>query len=288
MKEDSRFQKYWKMNDFGVLRGAILNAIARDGLDTAIWNMDWDQNYEEQLASPQTAKPPTPKKRISIRSSNSNITSSRPLPMKKDSRFDRYWKMKEVGVPTGAIQNAMRRDGWDASVLFDKKAWENNYEAQLVASQTKKEEGPAVWDLKTNMSGLSSKSTRSTRSVWKNPWASSKPTIRRKKIFWRPIDPRHIKENSLWSLVQSRSISLLSFDSTEFNELFTEPIAHSNQQQRNKNKISSIVAIKPKPKRAVQVINVKRSMNGGIVLARLRLDYEKIATIIGNMYVFCV
>jgi Subunit CCDC53 of WASH complex len=286
MKDDSRFQKYWKMNSIGVPHGAILNAIARDGLDTSIWNMDWDENYEEQLAKPKTTIP-LKKKRSAIR----------PIPMKKDSRFDKYWKMKAVGVPSGAIQNAMRRDGWDASVLFDKRAWDKNYETQLLSSQTK-EEDTGIWGLKASMSGISTQSTRSTgRSGWLNPWSCTAPandggvrrkdpTIRRKKIFWRPIDPRHIKENSLWSLVQSRSISLLSFDSMEFNELFTEPIvANANQQQRSKSIIASVADVKPKPKRAVQVIDVKRSMNGGIVLARLRLEYEKIATIIGNMYV---
>ena len=184
--------------------------------------------------------------------------------MKKDERFKKYWKMKSIGVPVGAIRNAMWRDGLDGSVLDNDCAWETNYETLRLESVT------------NNASSLNRNMANSS--------LAAHPTVRRKKIFWRAIDPGHIKENSLWSMVGGGSMSILSFDSKEFNDLFIESVDNTNEQQLNKKKSLSAVTGGSKPKRAIHnIVNVKRSMNGGIALALIRMEYEKIATIVENM-----
>jgi Subunit CCDC53 of WASH complex/Formin Homology 2 Domain len=345
MKQDSRFEKYWKMKCVGLPEGAIRNAITRDGKNGAIWDLDWDKNYEEQTQSEKSAAPA----------------------MKDDSRFEKYWKMKSVGLPDGAIRNAMLRDGVDGSILD--LNWEMNYETQtqkgmddstsikddpryekywkmklmglpdgairnamirdgadvsvldldweksLASQSTKtKDDGvplkddpeyskffrmldmgltkdavknalaregkdPAIMELDPNKSVRTQKQSNGVS----RPRTSIIPQkrVRRKKIFWKPIDPGQIKEDSLWSLVRGGSMSLLKFDAEEFEELFTES-ADPNESNEKKKAAS---AGKVKTKKAVQVIDGKRSMNGGIILLRLRMEYKKIASIVRKMYV---
>ena len=88
------------MRSVGLPDGAIRNALARDGLDDKILDLDWEKNYEAQIAPPKAEQDEAP---------------SGP-PMKSDPRFEKYWKMKGVGLPEGAIRNALVRDGFDDAV----------------------------------------------------------------------------------------------------------------------------------------------------------------------------
>jgi Formin Homology 2 Domain len=106
-----------------------------------------------------------------------------------------------------------------------------------------------------------------------------KPRVRRKKVFWTPIKPEQIREDSLWSMVKGRvQMSRLNYDAKEFADLFTES-ADGDAEARQKEKLRK----EPKAKKSVQVIDGKRSMNGGIILLRLRMDYQTIAGMVNKM-----
>jgi len=71
----------------------------------------------------------------------------------------------------------------------------------------------------------------------------------------------------------------LKYDMKEFENLFTE----SSNPADKKKKARSGGEKSSKQKKAVQVIEGKRSMNGGIILARLKLEYSKLADMVDRM-----
>ena len=95
--------------------------------------------------------------------------------------------------------------------------------------------------------------------------------IRRKRLFWNTIDPSNLI-NSIWHEM-TRGAFRVSMDDFEYNEkeflsLFT---ALKSDSPRKNSKNSEC---KDGKKRTQQVIDRKRVMNGGIVLARLKLSFE--------------
>jgi len=134
---------------------------------------------------------------------------------------------------------------------------------------------PAVMDLDPNKSvdfqmGPSRRRRQSTKK---------KKRVMRKKIYWNPINPEQVKEDSLWSIVKGRvQMQSLKYDVKEFEDLFTQSAEPADQKKKRASTAAK------KAKRAVQVIDGKRSMNGGIILLRLKLDYKKIAQMVDKMY----
>lgn len=130
MKEDPCFVKYWKMKVIKLPDGAIQHAMMKDGLDPSLLDtMDWEYNYEEQKnGTIVKQKPAQPTTSTSSSSGNNTPLSSGP-PMKDDPRFVKYWKMKVIKLPKGAIQHTMIKDSVDPALL-DTMDWEYNYEDQ--------------------------------------------------------------------------------------------------------------------------------------------------------------
>ena len=69
----------------------------------------------------------------------------------------------------------------------------------------------------------------------------------------------------------------LNYDEKEFEDLFTESTDAADKKKAKQKKESRV------KKKTVQVIDGKRSMNGGIILARLKLDYKTIAEMVDQM-----
>jgi hypothetical protein len=291
MKSDPRFEKYYKMHAVGLPEGAIRNACVRDGVDASFLGLDWDRSYESQSkASPKSSGDTDP-------------------PMKSDPRFEKYYKMHAVGLPEGAIRNACVRDGVDASFLdLD---WGRSYISQTTKpinddmnsgtpvkddleyakyfkmlhmglppgavenALTRDGKDPKILKFVQNKS-VDFQLTSGGRHT--NSATKEASRVRRKKIYWNTLDHSRIKEDSLWTLVRNRvHMSHLNYDVKEFKELFTES-ADPAQQRRKKQQSDTT-----KAKKSVQVIDGKRSMNGGIILLRLKLDYKKIARLVNNM-----
>jgi hypothetical protein len=107
-----------------------------------------------------------------------------------------------------------------------------------------------------------------------------KKRVRRKKIYWTPIDPGKVNEESIWSMVRGSVVmDKLKYDPKEFENLFTES---TNPADKKKAAASSGDKSK-QAKKSVQVIEGKRSMNGGIILARLKMEYPQIAEMVDAM-----
>ncbi|KAL3945643.1 MAG: hypothetical protein SGBAC_000299 [Bacillariaceae sp.] len=283
LKEDPDYQKYFKMLKMGMPLGAVKNALVRDGKDPTIIDLDPGKSLKSQIGPQEDAgvaleddpeytkyfkmismglpvdavknaltrdgKDPgvmdlDPSKSVQFQLGK-NGKKDTGVPLKDDPEYAKYFKMLGMGLPLGAVKNAFERDGKDPSVLDldpDKS----------VAYQLKE-------------------SAASKRSS-----AKKKKRVRRKKIYWNPIDPGKLNENSMWNIVRGAvNMNKLNYDQKEFEELFTES-ADPKDAKKAKKKEKSV-------KKLVQVIDPKRSMNGGIILARLKIDYSKIADIVNRM-----
>jgi hypothetical protein len=160
----------------------------------------------------------------------------------------------------GAVKNALQRDGLDPSIM-------DLSPEKSVASQLKK-------DNESIDNGSSDSQKKEQRK--KQP---QKPNVRRKKIYWSPIEESKIDDNSLWSMIKGKfDFESLKVDQDEFESLFTDT---SNSADKQK-----IVLDKPKEskqKKSVQVIDAKRGMNGGIILARIKIEYSVLAEMVSEM-----
>jgi len=174
-------------------------------------------------------------------------------PLKDDPTYAKYFKMLKVGLPIGAVKNACTRDNVDPSVM------DLDPEKSL-----------------TSQRGKSSSAATSAKK-------EKKPKVRRKKLYWTPIDEKKIEKDSLWSIVRgSINMSQLKYDTSEFEDLFTDKL--------EKKKIKSPAAGGAAgggggggPKKSVQVIDGKRGMNGGIILSRIKMEYSDIAKLVNMM-----
>jgi len=221
LKNDPEFAKYFKMISMGIPMGAVQQALARDGKDPSTMEMDHDKSYS-----------PKPETKVSTRP-----------PLRDDPEFAKYFKMLKMGLPMGAVKQAMSRDGADPSVL----------------------------DMDHGKPLPSTSSAKKGASTAKNA-TPGKPKVLRKKLFWTSIDKSKLDKDSLWAQAQQESQNLegLDYDMEEFASLFT-------QQKGKKGKSPSKDGPKRKKKALVHLIDGRREMNGSIVLRKFKHDYKQLA-----------
>ena len=157
----------------------------------------------------------------------------------------------------GAVKNAMTRDGLDPTIMdldHDKSV---EYQKAMASQKPKKKKV------------VRKKVTKAE---------PKKPKVRRKKIFWSPIEESKVDDNSLWSMIKgSYDFESLKVDQAEFESLFTD----TSKPGDKKKEIAKPAA--SKQKKSVQVIDAKRGMNGGIILARLKIEFSALADMVSEM-----
>ena len=204
LKDDPKYAKYFKMLKMGLPMGAVKNAMERDGIDASV--MDGDHSL-----------PP-------------GQQTSEAVPLKDDPKYTKYFKMLKMGLPMGAVKNAMERDGVDSSIM------DGDHSAPPGgAKQAKSAKVP-------------------------------KDKFRRTRVHWETHNT--IRSNTIWAMVsRDPDVSELDVDEEEFCNLFQAESKPSARQSPSKTT----------EKDAVKVIDKKRANNGGITLARIKLSYEDIA-----------
>ena len=182
--------------------------------------------------------------------------------------------MLKMGLPTEAVKHAMKRDDKDPTVSLCTVSWTlPNY---VVLKVVLPSFFIQIMDLDPDKSVAFQLSQKSGRLVHRK---KEKKRVRRKKIYWTPIDPGKVNEESIWSMVRgSVNMEELKYDTKEFENLFTE-----SSNPADKKKAAARKEKSKDQKKSVQVIEGKRSMNGGIILARLKMDYSKIAEMVDVM-----
>lgn len=286
LKDDPEYSKYFKMMKMGMHKEQVLHALKRDGKDPKVLDLD-------------------PNKSLKSQEQNDDC-----LLLKDDPEYGKYFRMEKVGLPRDAVKNALVRDGKDPSIidLDPNKSLKSQISGKIEQKDTgipmkddpdydkyfKMEKmgmpkdvvrnalvrdgrNPAIADFDPKMSvdfQLKKLNSSSEKPVVKK---KKKKKVRRKKIYWNTIDPSKLKKDSIWNIVSDRvEMGNLDYDQKEFEELFTES-AEANVKQKKK------APAKKEAKKAVQAIDPKRSMNGGIVLSRIKTDRAKIAEFVGKM-----
>ena len=185
--------QYFKMLKMGLPMGAVKNAMVRDELDPKILDMDPEKSLASQTGESADTGPP----------------------MKEDPKYAKYFKMIKMGLPMGAVKNALIRDGLDPALMD----LDHN---KSVASQLdpKKKGGPK---------GLK----------------PSKPKIRRKKVYWNKIDA---KDGNVWTVVKKLEVKL-EVEMEEFERLFSQALDAQKEKEKKDAKASS-----KKPTKGVKVI----------------------------------
>ena len=241
--EDPKYAKYFKMLQMGLPIGAVKNALQRDELDPSIMDLDATKSLSSQVkAVKKVAKQPYKDRKMNDKSP----------PLKDDPTYSKFFKMLKMGLSMGAVKNAVTRDGLDPSIL-DKDP-EKSLEDQNVTT---------------------SKSEVAEKKAKEPP----KPSVKRKKIFWSPIEESKIDDNSLWSMIKGTiDFESLNVDQDEFESLFTDTALPTD-----KKKILNDKSSEPKQKKSVQAIDAKRGMNGGIVLARIKVEFAVLAEMVSEM-----
>jgi hypothetical protein len=237
LKDDPEYEKFFKMLKMGLPMGAVKNALTRDGKDPSIMDLDPNKSIKSQ-----------------IKSDDDEEEEDTGPALKDDPEYEKFFKMLKMGLPMGAVKNALQRDGKD----------------------------PSIMDLDPNksMKGQTKKKKKKKKKLSKTVKKEKKPKVRRKKIYWNAIDKSKVQKDSLWGKIRGMvGMEKLMIDTSEFESLFTETLDPS-QKKKKKASADNDAA---KPKKSVQVIEGKRGMNGGIILARLKMDFKELAQIVNHM-----
>ena len=104
--------------------------------------------------------------------------------------------MKKMGLPMGAIKNALIRDGLD----------------------------PAIMDLDHDKSVSSQLDPKKKDALT----IKKKPKVRRKKVYWNNVDA---KEGTVWSALKKLDVKL-KHDVEEFESLFLQAIDADKERKK--------------------------------------------------------
>ena len=235
LKNDPKYEKYFKMLKVGMPLPAVQHAMTRDGLDASI--MDEDHNLPAPMPQPE---------------------ESSGVPLKQDPMYEKYFKMLKLGLPMGAVKNAMERDGLDSRVM----------------------DGNHSLPANSSSSNNNKSSSASSKSISKKP--RQKDTHRRTRLHWDTLDvEQQTNSNSVWALVEEDTESnQIEIDEKEFTTLFQAEIKQSNVSAGGAGGAGGNGGSN---KNVVQVIDPKRANNGGIILARLRMSYDDMAQAVDRM-----
>ena len=150
---------------------------------------------------------------------------------------EKYAKMLKMGLPEGAVRNAMLRDGVDASALDDPDS------VPLRAHRPSSSPGTIKPDL---------------------------DQYRRFRVHWEPHE--NVRSNTVWAMAQREEPWIsenIQVDEDEYKKLFQEtkdPLLKRVVRNESSGTIMGGT-----------VIDAKRANNGGIVLARIKLSCREIA-----------
>ena len=135
LKDDPVYAKYWKMLKVGLPLGAVMNACERDSVDPTVMELDPNKS----LASQRKEKEDKAKA-----GEEEEETADTSPPLKDDPTYGKYFKMLKVGLPVGAVKNALARDGLDQGIIdLDP---EKSLASQQKKEQKKKDTGPPLKD----------------------------------------------------------------------------------------------------------------------------------------------
>ncbi|KAG5177850.1 hypothetical protein JKP88DRAFT_331372, partial [Tribonema minus] len=252
-QDDPRYEKYFKMLKAGVPRVAVEHKMNGEGLDVSVLDKPTEP---APGAVPLAAAPQLPA-------------------AQDDPRYVQFFKMLKTGVPRGAVENKMRAEGLDASVL-DKP---NEPAPGAVAAAA-----CAASDTAAAPPG---------RGGGKPP----PPREKRRKIHWTSIPRERVlnAEDSVWA----GSEESIKIDMDELEELFVEKLDEQKKEKKEEKEVRPYTTTsrlrlncicsgcmniygKDGPAKAAKIalLDGKRGMNCAIAIARVKMAYAEIREVV--------
>ncbi|KAF0688605.1 Aste57867_19778 [Aphanomyces stellatus] len=276
LKDDPKYSTYFLMLKRGLPKPAVQHRMQKDNVDPAILDMDPNQpfklptlgedpQYEKYFKMLKTGLPrpvvehKLTTDRISIHLLDLDVAQPTMPPDQLDAAFDahkakvveKYKKMLKLGMPPGAVDHAMTKDGVDPAWLHPGAA------------------RPSLAALGGNNASFM------VRKV-------TKPDRIRKKLHWVVLNKDAMKESTLWKQPSAATLSDASIAALE--HMFTKSIkddhakTHKNEQATSMKSSRDLLQAK-----VVNLMDMKKAQNIGITLARIKVPFEKIKDEILNM-----
>ena len=300
LKDDPEYQKYMKMLKIGMHIETVAQALERDGKDPLIAEMDPNKSYESQKKKDE---------------SESQAKEETDLPLKNMPEYTKFFKMLKMGIPIGAVRQALQKEGKDPDIaeMDPNKSLSSQQKAK--PKQPEEPADPALQDdpeyikfFKMLKMGIPvgavqnalkkegkdpeiinmdparplSAQSKSKKSEVNQPKKKlNQPKVARKRLHWNKIDESKLDASSFWNQAKDQSLQLvgLDIDNEEFTNLFTSSI-NNKAAPKKENKPD---AKKNSSKQKVQLIDSRRRMNGSILLAKFKVDYNALAKQVNNM-----
>ena len=188
LKEMEEYKKYFKMLKMMIPLPAVKQQMMKDGLNPNILDC------EHTKPLPKVIPGDASKVFTKVKKKRAKKTWDPKAPkLKEDENFVKYFKMIKMGLPVGAVQNAMKKDGKDPKILeLDPEKSLSQHEAEKDSD----DEGEAVEVVVA-------------------------PKRRRKKLDWKPIEKHKVDKGSIWGDMSSYNLDL---DMEEFDTLFVAQV----------------------------------------------------------------
>ena len=195
--------------------------------------------------------------------------------LKDDERFAKYFKMLKMHLPRGAVEQKMRVEGLDPSIL----------------DMDPEQSFPGNAGIEDNGKGVNSSSKRRTslqaEDIFDDEILSRidrAPTLKLKPLYWTKVKNEMIKD-SIWAGL-SHSINV------DFSALESKFASQSEAQGQRKQKRGTYVGgimgtnsrMGKKGGNKISLISSKRSQNVGIILGKFnKFSHEQLRDFIINL-----
>ncbi|EJK49528.1 hypothetical protein THAOC_31592 [Thalassiosira oceanica] len=196
LKDDPEYVKFFKMLKMMIPEGAVRQAIQKEGKDVSILEMDPNKSYASQKSTQKEVGPPLkddPEYQVSkiLQGEHSLVHLRATIALSISPPV----KMLKMGIPLGAVQNALKKEGKDPGII-------NMDPSKPLGEQQSK-----------------SKDT-------KKPSKPKGPKVARKRLHWNKIDESKLHADSFWNQAKEQDLQLvgLDFDNEEFANLFTSEV----------------------------------------------------------------
>lgn len=300
VKDDPKYQQYFKMLRFGHPKEVVKHKMQRDGLDP--WVMDCDPN--KPLPPKPTESTPT----SSEGSEDEDIEAEYQAQLKEyNEKHGKYLQMLKVGLPRTVVQHKMQMDGVDPNWLQGppKRRASNNQapsEEEIAAHKKKFEKyfkmlrmglPRGAVEHKMRMAGVDPKELDGPRRPTTSAGASTaatpvKPKLGRqesirKKLHWEVKQRRDsdVPRESLWGLSSEMTLSQVKI-STESKEML-EKLFVKDMSEANKKRDAAGAGVggkgtspATKKKPMIALIDMKKSQNIAITLARVKMGFPEL------------
>ncbi|CAI5736734.1 unnamed protein product [Hyaloperonospora brassicae] len=284
LKDHPAYQKYFKMLAVGLPSAVVKHKMQSESVDPAILDMDPSRPLPKAVSGP-------------VLDEKAEMAYQAQL-KEYESKHGKYSQMVKVGLPAAVVEHKMRMDGVDPSWLHGppKRPEPKAAAAELEVTEEMRAAHRQKYhkyfqmlrmglprgavEQKMRMAGLDPASLNGPRQA-ATPAARPKESLKRKnsirkKLHWEGKKHRP-RRDSLWggdSMEETKEQVQISEESRAILEkLFVKDLTESKKPDVSTN---SDGAVALKKKAMVQLIDMKKSQNIAITLARVKLTFPEL------------